>query len=265
MVYFSVALRAFRRYATYRSATAAGIFTSLVFGLITAFTYTALWHARPDAGGYDVDDAITYAWLAQSLGLVGALFGGGFRDELSERIRTGDVAIDLYRPVDMQAWWLASDLGRAAFHVLARGIPPTVVGGLIFQIAIPTSIVTWMAFLLAVLLGAVVCFGINYLFVLTTFWLMDSRGVLQIATVLGGFFAGMLLPINVFPSWFGELARVLPWSTALQIPIDVYLEKYQGLELLQPLGFQLVWAVVLWVAGRLLTSLATRQVVVQGG
>jgi ABC-2 type transport system permease protein len=265
MVYVSIALRAFRRYSTYRAATMAGIFTSLVFGFISAFTYAALWDARPHVGGYELKDAITFAWLAQSIGLVGALFGGGFRDELSERIRNGDVAIDLYRPVDLQAWWLASDLGRAAFQVLSRGLVPTVAGGLIFQIAFPTSVLTWLAFLAALLLGAVVCFSINYLFVLTTFWLMDSRGVMQLSTVLAAFFSGMLLPINVFPGWFGELARVLPWSAALQIPIDVYLEKYQGAELLQPLGFQLIWAVVLWAAGLALTSLATRRVVVQGG
>jgi ABC-2 type transport system permease protein len=265
MIYFSVAWRAFRRYSTYRIATLAGAINNVVFGFITAFTYIALWHARPDAGGYDVTDALTYAWLAQAIGLVGALFGGGFRDELAERVRTGDISIDLYRPVDLQTWWLASDLGRAGFQLLARGLLPTLVGGLIFRITFPTNPVTWLAFLLAIFLGAVVCFSINYLFVLMTFWLMDSRGILQVATVLAAFFSGMLLPINVFPSWFGELARVLPWSTALQIPVDIYLEKYQGAELLQPLGFQLIWLVVLWVAGRLLTMLATRQVVVQGG
>ena len=45
-------------------------------------------------------------------------------DEVAERIRTGDVAIDLYRPVSFLGWYLASDLGRALYHLLTRGSPP---------------------------------------------------------------------------------------------------------------------------------------------
>ena len=47
-----------------------------------------------------------------------------------ERIRTGDIAVDLYRPADLQLWWLAGDLGRAAFHLLGRGVLPMVLGAL---------------------------------------------------------------------------------------------------------------------------------------
>jgi viologen exporter family transport system permease protein len=265
LVYGAIAVRTFRRYATYRAATVAGVFTNTIFGFIMAFTYIALWEARPNLGGYDVSDAVTYVWLGQSLGMVGALWGGGFKEDLAERIRSGDVAVDLSRPVDLQAWWLAGDLGRATFHLLARGIPPTLVGALAFDLTLPDEPLTWLAFLLAVLLGAVVCFSINYLFALTGFWLMDSRGVHQLAGLLAMFFSGMLLPLNIFPGWLGDLAGVLPWSSALQIPADIFLGTYRGLELLPVFAFQAVWAAVLWMAGRALTSLATRKVVVQGG
>jgi ABC-2 type transport system permease protein len=264
-VYAAIAWRTFRRYASYRAATAAGVFTNTVFGLILAFTYIALWEARPQLGGYDVDDAVTYVWLGQSLGMVGALWGGGFREELAERIRSGDIAVDLYRPVDLQAWWLASDLGRAGFHLLARGIPPTLVGSLLFDLSLPTNPLTWAAFLLAVLLGAIVSFSINYLFTLAGFWLLDARGVLQLAGILALFFSGMLLPLNIFPGWLGDLANVLPWSSVLQLPADVFLGTYQGRELLGVFGFQAAWALALWLAGRFVTALATKKVVVQGG
>lgn len=264
-LYFSIARRSFRRYSTYRVATAAGLFTNTVFGLVMCYTYIALWDARPGLGGYDVDDAVTYVWLGQSLGVVCALWGGGFREELARRIRSGDVAIDLYRPVDIQTWWFASDLGRVAFHLLARGIGPTLVGGLLFSITLPPSPLSWAAFFLAVVLAAVVSFSINYLFVLTAFWLMDDRGVQQLSGILALFFSGLLLPLNIFPGLLGDIAMVLPWASALQVPADIFLGKHQGLELLSALGFQAGWAVLLWIAGRALTEVATRRVVVQGG
>ena len=70
-----------------------------MFGVIYSYAYLALWAANPDAGGYDVVQAVTFVWLGQALLMTVALFGGGSTEELAERIRTGDVAIDLYRPV----------------------------------------------------------------------------------------------------------------------------------------------------------------------
>ena len=95
-----------------------------MFGLIYSYAYLALWDQAPDAGGYDATDAVTYVWLGQALLMTVALWGGGTTDDLAERIRTGDVAIDLYRPVGLVGWYLAGDLGRATYHLADAGRGP---------------------------------------------------------------------------------------------------------------------------------------------
>lgn len=264
-VYAVVAAGGFRRYATYRIATAAGVFTNTVFGFIMAYTYTALWDERPQLGGYDMSQALTYVWLGQALLMTCAMMGGGFEDELMERIRTGDIAVDLYRPIDLQLWWMAGDLGRAAFHLLGRGIVPMLLGSLAFDLALPTSPGIWPAFLVSVVLGVVVSFAIRYLVALSAFWLMDGAGAAQIAFLAGMFFSGLLLPLNLFPGLLGEVARVLPWSALLQVPADVFLGRHTGWGLVRAYGFQAGWALALLLVGRLVQSAATRRVVVQGG
>ncbi|MEU4494804.1 ABC-2 family transporter protein [Streptomyces sp. NBC_00210] len=264
-LYAAVAAGGFRRHATYRMATAAGVFTNTVFGFILAYTYTALWDERPHLGGYDMPEALAYVWIGQALLATAGLMGGGFEDELIERIRTGDIAIDLYRPVDLQLWWFSANLGRAAFHLLGRGVLPMVVGAFAFDLALPSRPLTWPAFLLSVALGVTVSFAVWYLVALSAFWTMDGAGTAQVAWLAGMFFSGMLLPLTVFPGVLGEVARALPWASMLQIPADVFLEKRTGWGLVQAYAFQLGWAVVLLAAGRLVQSAATRRVVVQGG
>lgn len=264
-LYAAVAAGGFRRYATYRAATAAGVFTNTIFGLILAYTYIALWDERPGLGGYDQAQAVTFVWLGQALLTVMALMGGGFENELMERIRTGDIAVDLYRPADLQAWWLASDLGRALFQFLGRGVLPMAAGGLVFDLALPPDPLRWLAFLAAVVLGMLVSFGLRFLAALSAFWTMDGAGVSQITLLAGTFFSGMLLPLNVFPGALGEIARALPWSALLQVPADVFLGERTGLDLVRAYAFQLGWAAALLSAGRLLQAVATRRVVVQGG
>ncbi|MFD8703567.1 ABC transporter permease [Kitasatospora sp. NPDC059648] len=264
-LYAAVARGAFRRYSTYRAATLAGAFTNTVFGIILASSFLALWQARPNLGGYDQSQAVTYIWVSQGLLVTVAVWGGGFQDDLQDRFRSGDIAVDLYRPVDFQGWWLATDLGRAGFQALVRGTVPMVVGALVFRTRMPERPLTWVFFLLSVLLAVLVSFGLRFLVSITGFWLHDSEGVRAVMLVVSMFFSGMLLPIALFPGWLGDLAPLLPWAALVKVPTDVFLERADGAGLLPALGFQLGWAAVLLLAGRGAQWLATRRVVVQGG
>ena len=265
MLYVAIATRAFRRYSTYRAATLAGIFTNSVFGIIYSFAYLALWRASPDAGGYDATDAVTYVWLGQALLMTIALWGGGSTDDLAERIRTGDIAIDLYRPVGLLGWYLASDLGRATYHLLTRGLAPTVIGAVLFDIRLPASPAAALGFALALPLAVVVSFAIRFLVASSAFWLLDQSGLKVMSGAFAIFFSGMMLPLVLFPGVLGVVARALPWAAYVQVPADVWLGKRVGLDLLAALGFQAVWAVVLLGCCQLVLRAATRKVVVQGG
>jgi ABC-2 type transport system permease protein len=251
---------AFRRYSTYRVAALSATFTNTVFGFLRAAVLIALWRARPALGGYQVADAVTFSFLTQALIEPIRIFGGSL--DLTERIRTGDVAIDLHRPVDLQAWWLADDLGRAAFAVLSRSALPMIGGALVFSLHWPPP-ATWAAFAVAVLLALFVSFGLRYLVSLAVFWLHDDRGVHAISLVTSMFFSGMIIPLVVFPGRLGDLARLLPWAALVQLPADVFLGKRT--DLLAVYSFQAAWAVALLAAGRLLTTAARRRLVVHGG
>ena len=265
MLHVAIATRAFRRYSTYRAATLAGIFTNSVFGIIYSFAYLALWEASPGAGGYDAQDAVTYVWLGQALLMTIALWGGGTTDDLAERIRTGDIAIDLYRPVGLVGWYLASDLGRAAYHLLTRGLAPTLIGLVVFDISLPASPLHALAFAVSLVLAVVVSFAIRFLVASTAFWLLDQSGVKVMSGAFAIFFSGMMLPLVLFPGWLGTVAQALPWASYVQVPADIWLGKHTGSGLLVALGFQVFWAVVLLLACQGVLALATRKVVVQGG
>lgn len=159
-------------------------------------------------------------------------------------------------------WWLAQDMGRALFHLMGRGVVPLVCGAFFFDLALPSDPLTWLAFLVAVVLGVAVSFAIRFLVALSAFWLLDGAGVAQLAFIAGIFCSGMLLPLNVFPGVLGEVVRALPWSSLIQAPVDVLLGTADPLSTYVS---QAAWALGLLTAGRLVQSVATRRVVVQGG
>ncbi|MFC7328521.1 ABC transporter permease [Marinactinospora rubrisoli] len=256
---------ALRRYSTYRAATFAGVVTNSVFGLINAMVLLALFAARPQINGYDAMDAVTQVFVAQALIAPLAVFGPPL--DLSERIRTGDVAVDLLRPVHPLLWWLATDLGRSAFSVVFRSVPTFAVGLAVFRFPLSTDPVRWLAVAAAFVLALLVGFGLRYLYALIGFWLLDTRGVYAVAFLLAPFCAGHLLPLTLFPEPLSEVLRVLPWASLVQVPAEILLGKdtLPGGGPLGGLAFQAVWAVALLALGAAVTARATRRVVVQGG
>jgi ABC-2 type transport system permease protein len=264
-LHVAIATRSFRRYSTYTAATAAGVFTNSVFGVINALVLIAVWKQNPDAGGYDVHDAVTYVWLGQAMIMTIALWGGGSPTDLALRIKSGDVAMDFYRPVGILGWYLAADVGRCVFHLLSRGLVPTLVGALLFNLRYPANAGTWLAFFASVFLALLVSFGIRFGVAMTAFWILDDAGAAILATALAVFFSGLAVPLVLFPGWFGTVARMLPWAAYIQSPADLWLGKHHGWEILGTLGFQALWAAVLLGGCALLLRVAERKVVVQGG
>ena len=260
-----MAASSFRRYSTYTAATLAGIFTNSVFGIIIAFVYVAVWRERPNAGGYDVHDALTYAWLAQAMIATVSMWAGGVTDDVAARIRTGDIAVDLYRPVSFLGWWLAGDLGRAAYHLLTRGVAPTVVGALLFDLRYPSDPLVWLAFLVSVTLAVVVSFGIRMLVACSAFWLVDDTGMVQLSAVLAVFLSGLSVPQVLFPGTARDVVMALPWAAYIQVPVDIWLGRRSGPGVWTGLGFQAAWAGVLLLGCAGVLRLADRKVVVHGG
>ena len=258
---WEIAKRGWRRYAAYPWATAAGVFTNTVFGFLQAYILLALFEHRSDVGGYDAADTVTYVWLAQALLMTVYIFGW---EELALRIRDGSIATDLSRPLNPQRYWLAFDLGRAPFHFIFRGIPPFLVGAFVFDLHYPTAPLA-AAFVLSVFLAVVVSLGFRFLYNVAAFWIVDHRGVLRLSVTACLFFSGMTLPLTFFPTWLESLARVLPFASIVQVPIDVYLGKHTGLDLVWVLAVQAAWAVALLTLGRIALSRGTQKLVVQGG
>ena len=261
-LYWEIARRGYRRYAAYPGATVAGVFTNTVFGFLIAYILLAVFRHRTTVGSYDASDAVTYVWLSQGL-LMTVYIWGWY--EVALRVRTGDIATDLQRPVDFQLYWLAQDFGRGTYHALFRGVPPFLVGALVFDVRVPGDAARWAAFVLSLVLAIGVSFGFRFLFNLSAFWLLDYRGVAVLAMVASTFFSGQVVPIAFFPDWLETLAWGLPFAAMVQAPVEVFLGHAEGLELAGLLALQAFWFGALLAAGRAAFSAGTRKLVVQGG
>ncbi len=261
-LYFEVAKRSFQRQTAYRAANWAGFATNTFFGCLRSYVFVALFAARPEVVGYQLTDALRYVWLTQALIMYTYLWGWW---EVADTIRSGQIATDLAKPFDYYFFWLSHDAGRALYHLLFRGVPTYLAGAILFGIGLPTSPTTWLLFLASLVGAELVSFAFRFLTNLSTFWLMDYRGVAIVAGILTSFFSGLLVPNAFFPDWLRAISNALPFQGMLYLPGSAFLGKLAGADLLWAFGQQLLWFVALATLGRGLLALALRRLALQGG
>ncbi len=259
---WEIARRGYARYAAYPAATIAGVFTNTVFGFVRAFILLALYEQRGVVGGYDPSAVVTYVWLGQALLMT--IYAWGWQD-IALRIRSGDIATDLIRPMQPLRAALAFDLGRAAYHVVFRGIPPLLFGALVFRLTLPGEPLVWLAFLTSVVLASTVSFGFRALYNAVAFWSLDIRGTMTLAGIAINVFSGFLVPISFFPDWLAAIARATPFPSMVQTPIDIFIGTTAGPAVIVSLVTQLAWTVLLLAAAQALFAIGVRRLVVQGG
>jgi ABC-2 type transport system permease protein len=139
-----------------------------------------------------------------------------------------------------------------------------VVGALVFDINYP-SIGDALVFVVSVALAVVISLAFRFLYNSAAFWLLDYRGVANIAITVSLFFSGMLLPLRFFPHWLALISHALPFQAIIQVPIDIYLGKHHGAALVGVLALQVAWALALLGLARLVLEAGTRKLVIQGG
>lgn len=253
----------YRRWSSYWQAAAAGVFVNTVFGVIKL---SILLGVSASAGGtvagYDRASLSTYAWVSQGLIAVVVIFQW---TELAERVRTGDIAVDLARPVDLQLAWLAADLGRAVWALLSRAVVPIVFGALFFGFHWPDDPTALLLLPVSLLLAVCASFGGRFLLNLTAFWLTEIRGLVLLYVLVAGLLGGHLIPVQLFPHWLQVLAYATPFPAMMQSPLDLVTGQATGAEAALEVLVQLAWTVGLLLAGRVVLARATRKLVVQGG
>lgn len=261
--YFELARAEFRRHSTYRLAIVAGVFTNTVFGFIRAgVLFAAIAAAGGAINGYSAQEASTYVWLGQALLAPVSMYAW---NDVAERVRTGEIAIDLARPIDLQFSFWARDLGRAAFALPTRGVPPLILGALVMGMAAPQSWTAYPLGLISLVVGISISFMCRFGMNLIAFWTLDVQGYINVYALVLGLLSGFYLPVHIFPEWLQQVAFASPFPAMFQFPIDVLSGRSSGAAALGVIATQAVWLIGLMVLTRVVLWRAANRLVVQGG
>lgn len=261
-LFWELVKRSFRRHLTYRAAALAGLLTNFFFGLLRASVLVALYGEQQVVAGITLQGVVTYAGLTQAVIAYLSIFNWW---GLMDSVYTGEIAVDLLKPISLFRFWLAQDIGRAAVSFFLRGLTLVGLYALIFDLTVPQTTGQWLALGAALVLSLLVSFAWRFLVNLAAFWTPNARGIGRFAFVLSWFASGFLMPIRFYPDWLQRLCQLTPFPHMLNSVVEIYLGTLSGPAMLQALGLQLVWFVALALLAQLVLRAGVRRLVILGG
>ncbi len=250
----------------YRTAALAGVATQFFWGFMYIMIFEAFYsHAAIDPP-ISLRQLITYVWLQQSFLAFIMLW---FRDnEIFQLITSGNIAYELCRPCGLYGFWYAKLLAMRLSSALLRCFPILIVAFCLpqpYRMTVPPSLTTLILFLAALFIGLLLLVSISMFVYISVFVTMSPVGSLLMFGVIGEFFAGLVIPVPLMPTWLQNIAYVLPFRLTADFPFRVYSGHIPQDEAIVGIGMQLLWLIALVWLGRAALSKVLRRVVVQGG
>lgn len=186
---------------------------------------------------------------------------------IAEKIISGNLAVDLLRPVSVMKLELTQAIALRTAGVIFEFIPGLFLYSLIFYPKFLTAL-SLSKFLLVMIFSFTLFFLINFLVGLSAFVIQSNFSVQSIKFILISLTAGVYIPLEFFPGWFNRINGFLPFQYLFYWPLQFFLNKdfTRSMEsLLKVLGMQLFWIIVLYLLCKYLWRQAVRKFGAVGG
>lgn len=251
----------------YRTAALAGIGTQVFFGLVFLMVYLAFYKSNGQSNyPMEWNHLVTYIWLGQAFY---ALIYPFERDqELLDMIKNGNLAYELIRPQNFFTKFFVKMVAHKIVNTLLRCIPVIIIAFLLpepLKMSMPLSITHFIIFLISLITSCLLVSALIITVHLITMFTIDSRGIMSIYSVISEVFSGGTIPIPFFPKWLKVITYLLPFRYICDFPFRIYsgsIELNEGIKLLI---MSFIWIIVIFILGQILSKVALKKAVIQGG
>ncbi|MBR2523076.1 MAG: ABC-2 family transporter protein [Clostridiales bacterium] len=247
-----------------------GIFVTLFANLIYLVLVYYLWKAIYDSSGTDVVNGMTFSDTMIYLILATALFN--FLEmfvvwDMSRAIQSGKIVLDLLKPMSFRKYTFWSYTGNHVVQFVLTFIPTFIVVMIVTGGAIRMGLnLLW--FIIATVFALVINYNIEMLIAPICLYTESTWGINIVKETIVLLLSGASIPLAFFPEKARIVVEYLPFRAVYDIPLSILLEK-SGSDtcegLLKLFGLQLIWLVILTVAGNIFWKIAVRRITVNGG
>jgi len=269
-VYLAIVTVRCRMLLQYRAAAIAGFATQLFWGFIKVMVFVAFYASAVRQPPMSFSEVLVYIWLGQALL---ALLPWNVDAEIASQIRTGSVAYELLRPLDLYRFWFARTLAFRIAPTLLRMLPMLIFTLLLlpatpladWALPAPAGKASAALFLASVMATLLLSTAFTMIMHVTLIWTISGEGINRMMPGIVPVLSGLIVPLPLFPDWLQGFLHWQPFRGMADVPFRIYSGHIPPEAALAEIALQWAWVAVLIGFGVWLLGRARRRLVVQGG
>lgn len=242
-----------------------------VFGLIPLIAILYVWRTiysgkgqGANIGSYNFAEMVSYYLLVT---IVDALTAVNEDDwQIAADIKDGNISQFLLKPIDYLWFRLCLFFSGRITYLAVTALP---LAAFVFCLrkyfVLPHDGATVVLFLISIVLTAMLQFFTSYVMAMLAFWVMEVSTFIFILFAFEYIASGHLFPLDILPAPLANALYYTPFPYQLAFPINIYMGKVAGMELLKGLAIQLGWVVASYALARFAWNRGIRKYAAAGG
>lgn len=249
---------------SFRTSTIVAIIGNLIYLIVIYY----LWKAIYASAGTDVVNGMTFYDTMVYLVLASALFT--FMEcfvtwWIGRNFQTGQIVIDLLRPMDFQVYGFFTTLGEYIINFCTTFLPTFIIVYFMTKGTIVLG-VNLIFFIISVILGVLINFHVDFFVGVICFYSQSIWGVNAMKDVVVALLSGAAIPLAFFPPALRSFVNFLPFQAIYNAPLQILIDKdFVWQEYAFTLLWQLMWLVIMYVATRFFWNISKKTITVNGG
>ncbi len=238
-----------------------GILDKIIAAAASFFLWYAAYSDDRIVNGLDINQILIYVILAN---LITFLFNNGKDREIAKRMKNGDIAIDLTRPVQFQIYTVMRSVAESIskFCLFAAGI--IVILKIVYRSYLLNDLLLTIAFLCSILLGICLQAEIDFCIGILSFWFINYWGLSIAKEAVVEIFSGALFPLELLGGAVQQAAGFFPFQYMLAVPVYIALGTDPS-GTAQSIMRQILWIAIFHLAGAVLYKKAVKRITIMGG
>lgn len=214
--------------------------------------------------GYSLEQMI---WYYTAAGFVFVFIWNQTQLRISHRIISGDLTVDLLRPIPLFNFEMADALAGRIVGVLFEFIPAVFFYSLIFfpSFITPLSV---LRFSISITFSFMLYYIMSFLIGLVTFVIKNNNTVGAIKDLVITALGGVFIPLEFFPDSLNRVIDWLPFKYTFYWPIQFFLNRGEASDFkifIRVILIQAVWCLFLYILCRLFWKAAVKKFCAAGG
>jgi len=184
-------------------------------------------------------------------------------EEIGDEIVSGDIAQRLNKPYN----YILFKYATSSSSTFLRFATTFIVGAIVTTIfvgGIEVNLLHLPMIILSVFLALTLHFLFMALLGVFAFWIEDAKAMHFVYQKFVFVLGGMLLPLEIFPSWLENISKVLPFSYIAYHPAKLWV-MFSWSRALEVIVTQLGWIIVFIVLITVVYKICIRRISINGG